>query len=96
MAQAISFSIVNIVIARINIPLGTLGPELKAFGTAQKLKGTSLTNVQFHHDGCCREEQPNVVWTGYAKKTPILIFSAQNMVNRKSEAKGIGGRQMLH
>ena len=33
----------------------------------------------------CSGEQPNIVWTGYGKKTPVLIFSAQNIVNRKPE-----------
>ena len=39
----------------------------------------------------CSGEQPNIVWTGYGKKTPVLIFSAQNIVNRKPEIKAIGG-----
>ena len=39
----------------------------------------------------CSGEQPNIVWTGYGKKTPVLIFSAQNIVSRKPEIKAIGG-----
>lgn len=40
-------------------------------------------------------ENPNVVWTGYGKRIPVIIFKANNIVTKRAEAKNIGEKYHL-
>ena len=41
-------------------------------------------------------DRPCVMWTGYGKKTPVLIFSAQAIIQRVPELKAIGGELVIY
>ena len=40
-------------------------------------------------------EHPSVVWTGYGKRTPVLIFRADALVNKTAEVRTIGGKRII-
>uniref|UniRef100_X1ZPC2 Tubulin--tyrosine ligase-like protein 5 n=1 Tax=Capitella teleta TaxID=283909 RepID=X1ZPC2_CAPTE len=42
-----------------------------------------------------RKSPSSIVWTGYGKKTPVLVFKAGNIVNKSAEIKAIGGKHHL-
>ena len=37
------------------------------------------------------DEYPTIMWTGYGKKTPVLVFKSDAIVSKKSEFRAIGG-----
>ena len=52
----------------------------------------NYTNVSTVEHLLPSTEHPNVMWTGYGKKTPILLFRAESLVGKKVDAKSIGGK----
>lgn len=40
-----------------------------------------------------REQAPNVVWTGYGKKTPVILFKGEAVIKKRNDYKAVGGRQ---
>ena len=37
------------------------------------------------------DEYPTIMWTGYGKKTPVLVFKPDAIVSKKPDFRTIGG-----
>ena len=42
------------------------------------------------------EEYPTIVWTGYGRKVPVVVFKADAIVSKKPEFKAIGGEFLIN
>lgn len=47
----------------------------------------------FANAGCCgfRSDSSNVVWTGFGRKTPVIVFKVEGVMQKKPDLKTIGG-----
>lgn len=44
---------------------------------------------------CRHNEQLNIQWTGYGKRTPIVTFKPEAMLLKKGNYKAVGGKYLI-
>ncbi|CAD5121869.1 DgyrCDS10332 [Dimorphilus gyrociliatus] len=58
----------------------------------EESESDSDNEAQNHARSRAPKKIKNIVWTGYAKKTPVLLFSAESVVTKNPDAKIVGER----
>ncbi len=75
-----------------NIKLANKSPyEVNAAATVPTESKTNNANISTVDPLLPSTDHPNVMWTGYGKKMPVLLFRADSLVTKKVDAKSIGG-----
>ena len=41
------------------------------------------------------ESAKNIVWTGYGKRIPVLLFKADVLLSKNQQAKAVGGNLII-
>ncbi|XP_064600356.1 tubulin polyglutamylase TTLL5-like isoform X2 [Liolophura sinensis] len=68
---------------------GSLTPSEPSDGERSEHDSDYETEHEEETEG---EQAPNVVWTGYGKKTPVILFKGEAVIKKKNDYKAVGER----